>query len=59
MLHFYIADLARDGQILSIARETAAKILETDPGLSAPEHVCLLKTIIEFKKEAQLWGRIS
>lgn len=59
MLHFYIADLARDGQILSIARETATKILETDPGLSAPEHGCLLRTISEFKKEAQLWGRIS
>jgi ATP-dependent DNA helicase RecG len=59
MLHFYIADLARDGQILTTARDTAFRILENDPGLVAPEHVRLQKAINQHKKEAQIWGRIS
>lgn len=59
MLHFYIADLARDGQILTTARDTAIKILENDPGLVAPEHIRLNKAISQQKKEAQIWGRIS
>lgn len=59
MLRFYIADLARDGQILSTARDTALKILEHDPGLSLPEHEQLQKNINQHKKDAQIWGRIS
>lgn len=59
LLRFHIADLARDGQILSAARDTALKIVEQDPHLSAPEHVRLKSALEGQKKDAQVWGRIS
>ena len=59
MLRFYIADLARDGQILTVAREIAARILEADPGLQAPENSRLRLHLEATGKAAQLWSRIS
>ncbi len=59
MLRFLLADLARDGQILTAAREIATRILEADPGLSAPEHVRLRQHLASEGKEARVWSRIS
>ena len=59
MLRFLLADLARDGQILTAAREIAARILESDPSLSAPEHVRLRQHLASEGKEARVWSRIS
>ncbi len=59
MLRFHIADLGRDGQILSAAREIAAKILETDPALAAPENARLRAHLEATGKEARVWSRIS
>jgi ATP-dependent DNA helicase RecG len=59
MLHFRIADLARDGQILMAAREIAAKILETDPLLQTPENQRLRYHMDTAMKEAKVWSRIS
>ena len=39
------ADLARDGDLIDTARRVAARILERDPTLSAPEHEALRKRI--------------
>ena len=33
-----IASLGKDGQILTLAREAAEKVLDDDPGLSKPEN---------------------
>ena len=59
MLRFLLADLARDGQILAAARDTAAKILEADPALQAPEHHGLKVHLETTGKEARVWSRIS
>ena len=59
MLRFHIADLGRDGQILSAARDIAAKILETDPALVAPENARLRAHLEATGKEARVWSRIS
>jgi ATP-dependent DNA helicase RecG len=59
MLHFRIADLARDGQILTAAREIASRILETDPALTAPENQRLRHHMDVEVKEARIWSRIS
>jgi ATP-dependent DNA helicase RecG len=59
MLHFRIADLARDGQILAAARDIALKILEQDPALSAPEHARLKAYLATSERDARVWGRIS
>ncbi|MEQ1745383.1 MAG: ATP-dependent DNA helicase RecG [Saprospiraceae bacterium] len=59
MLRFLLADLGRDGQILSAAREIAARILEADPALSAPENRRLLEHLAATGKEARVWSRIS
>lgn len=59
MIRFLLADLGRDGQVLAAAREIAARILETDPGLTAPEHRRLLEHLAATGKEAKVWSRIS
>jgi len=59
MLHFRLADLARDGQILTAAREIALRILEQDPTLAAPEHLRLKQYLDTFAKESKIWSRIS
>lgn len=59
MLRFMLADLARDGQILTAAREIAAGVLEQDPGLSAPEHGRLRAHMATEAREAKVWSRIS
>ncbi|MBK8554598.1 MAG: ATP-dependent DNA helicase RecG [Lewinellaceae bacterium] len=59
MLRFLLADLARDGQILAAARDTAAKILEADPALQAPEHHGLKVHLETTGKEARVCSRIS
>jgi len=59
MLRFLLADLGRDGQILTAAREIAARILEADPVLSAPENRRLLEHLATTGKEARVWSRIS
>ncbi len=43
-----IADLARDGQILTRAREAAEHILEADPGLRSPENISLRALAARF-----------
>lgn len=59
MLHFRLADLARDGQILAAARDIATRILEEDPTLAKPEHTRLRLQLEAEGKEARVWSRIS
>jgi len=54
-----IADLARDGQILTAAREIALKILEKDPSLQLPEHARLKRQLDTETKDGRVWSRIS
>lgn len=59
MLRFLIADLAKDGPILTAARDIAKRILEADPELTEPEHQRLREHLASTGKEARLWSRIS
>ncbi|MDX2136138.1 MAG: ATP-dependent DNA helicase RecG [Saprospiraceae bacterium] len=59
LLRFRIADLARDGQILSAARTTAERILEQDPALAAADNARLKKYLDETGKDGGVWSRIS
>ena len=59
MLRFLLADLARDSQVISAAREIAARILDADPSLAKPENQRLLRHLENTDKEAKVWSRIS
>lgn len=54
-----ITNLARDGQIVQIARDAATEILENDPGLNLYENASLAKQLtFLFRKQAN-WSLIS
>jgi ATP-dependent DNA helicase RecG len=55
-----IADLAKDGQILSLARDWAVEILEDDPLLQKPENALLNKQLKKLNQQRQMgWFMIS
>ena len=43
---FIIADLARDEDVVMIAKEMAAELVESDPTLTRPEHAKLLRQVV-------------
>ena len=57
-LNLRLADLVSDGSILEAARNTAQELLESDPALSQPAHLPLLRFVEEISKE-NIWGKIS
>lgn len=54
-----IADLAKDGEILKVARETAKKILEEDPNLEKPGYQMIREQVRSQRKDTTNWARIS
>ena len=55
-----IADLARDGDILKVAREVAQELLKDDPKLEKEENQPLVKMLENIQKEQTInWSRIS
>ncbi|MCM1518046.1 MAG: ATP-dependent DNA helicase RecG [Pseudoflavonifractor sp.] len=54
-----IANLATDGQIIQMARDAADDLLDTDPGLTAPEHAMLHPQLKRLFNKAIDWSRIS
>lgn len=54
-----IANLARDGQLVQLARDTAAFVLDSDPELSLPDNALLKYRLIELNKKEEDWSRIS
>ncbi|MBP1617490.1 MAG: ATP-dependent helicase RecG [Bacteroidetes bacterium] len=54
-----IADLARDGDILTLARQMAEKILLDDPELQHPENLVLRKQLSKLTGNRYNWGMIS
>jgi ATP-dependent DNA helicase RecG len=59
MLNLRIADLAKDGKILQVARETASDILENDPNLALPEHLGLQRQMELMSSKSKVWSKIS
>lgn len=59
VLNLQIADLVKDRDILSLARQYAIKTLKEDPSLSKPEHTALKHTYLELTKKQNIWNYIS
>jgi ATP-dependent DNA helicase RecG len=58
-MNLKIADLARDQQILQVAREAALGILEHDAHLTAPGHHMMAEYLREQERSRADWSRIS
>lgn len=54
-----IADIARDGQLVQLARDEAQRTIEADPTCSLPEYRILWKHLSDMKKDNINWGVIS
>ena len=54
-----IADIARDGQIVQMARDEAQKIIDKDPECNLPEHAMLWNRLKELRKSNIDWAAIS
>lgn len=59
VLNLKLADLSRDGQIVSLAREKAREILEKDPDLLLAENIRLNQRMHQVLKSRPNWGRIA
>ncbi|HEY9543518.1 ATP-dependent DNA helicase RecG [Prevotella sp.] len=54
-----IADIARDGQLVQIAREEAQKIIDDDPTCEKPQNDMLWNRLKELRKTNINWAAIS
>lgn len=54
-----IANLAKDGQILTIARAAAQEVIEHDPDENSPHNAILWRRLKELRKTNINWGAIS
>ena len=59
ILNLNIADLARDGKILQVARELASDIIDEDPGLQDPRHETLHNYMVTLGRSLKVWSKIS
>lgn len=59
LMDLRLADLAKDGAVLTAARESAQIILETDPQLILPEHAPIRNHIDAIGRTQSDWSRIS
>jgi ATP-dependent DNA helicase RecG len=58
-LDLKIADLAKDGQIVVLARDTARKLLEDDPLLENPNHFLIREKLRKIMLSKPNWSSIS
>ena len=54
-----IADIARDGQLVQMARDEAQRIIDQDPTLSEPHHQVLLSRLRQLRRDMVDWSNIS
>lgn len=59
LLNLKIADLAKDGQIVQLARNEAIEILKEDANLQLPKNTRLINALAELKRTKVNWSRIS
>ncbi len=55
----HIANLATDGQIVQLARDSANLLLDSDPDLSLPQNAMLRPQLSALFEKTIDWGRIS
>jgi len=56
---FHVADLTRDVDLLSKARQIARELLQRDPDLLFPEHQALKQTLLRKWSEKLALGSIG
>ena len=54
-----IADIARDGQLVQLARDEAQKIIDDDPECDSPHHAMIWRRLNELRKDDVDWAQIS
>jgi len=54
-----IADIARDGQLVQLAREEAQRIIDDDPEQQKPQNELLWRRLGELRKTNENWAAIS
>ena len=54
-----IADIARDGQLVQLARDEAQKIIDNDPYCNKDDYRMLWERLKELRKESTDWSAIS
>ena len=54
-----LANLARDGQIVQLARDTASSLLDADPTLSLPQNQIVVERMRYLKRDEMDWSNIS
>lgn len=59
VLDLKIADIAKDGQILQLAKDAAAQLLAQDPNLNHKQNYYTRVTLIQRMKEKPNWSKIS
>ncbi len=59
VVELLIADLAKDGEILRVARECAIAILEEDHELELPQNAMIKEQVENQKANTSNWARIS
>jgi ATP-dependent DNA helicase RecG len=59
IINLNIADLARDGKILTTAREIAQRVLDDDPDLQRSVHLRIREVLQRNKNQKMGWGLIS
>ena len=59
ILDLKVADLAKDQQILLLARKNASKLLAKDPNFQDPENASILKEFKNILRTKPNWSRIS
>ncbi|MEX2483708.1 MAG: ATP-dependent DNA helicase RecG [Brumimicrobium sp.] len=59
VLNLNLADLARDGQIVSAAREAAKQILEHDPKLANEAYIAIRNELKRLIKSKPNWSKIA
>ena len=55
----HIANLARDGQLVQLARDTANYVLDNDPTQSLPGNAVMWRRLAELSKDEMDWKNIS
>ncbi len=55
----HIANIARDGQLVQLARDIAGEVLDADPGQNLPENAPMWRRLRELNRDNVDWSNIS
>jgi ATP-dependent DNA helicase RecG len=59
ILDLKIADIAKDHQVIVLARNSAIQLLQNDPSISEPKNLSIRNVISKKLKSKPNWGQIA